>query len=129
MKRPQPKHEIIIENSFKKETGDNYIKTVTTYSPDAQRWIEQEAPTFGRLQEPIANKMLKALADMTVEMAKKRGEVSDAKYELDTLLKQAPGVTKSELCIEKCYDPDEVVKYLVEGYQQQTKGEQPNGDD
>ena len=116
MERPQPKHEIVIDDTFKAEVGDHFTKTITTYSPDAKRWIDEQAPTFGKLDEPIAYKLVRTLADVTARIAKENGEDSDAARVLDEAMKQAPGVSVVELRIDRCYDPDEVVAYLINGY-------------
>ena len=116
MERPQPKHEIVIDDTFKAEVGDHFTKTITTYSPDAKRWNDEQAPSFGKLDEPIAYKLMRSLAEVSARMSADKGEASDAPNELNELLRQPPGVSVVELRIEKCYDPDEVVAYLINGY-------------
>lgn len=115
MEKPVPKYEIVIKPMYK-ENSDAYNphrKAITTYSDEAWRWIQQEAPSFGRLTEPSDTRLMETLARVMTK-DKEDGEAVLLRA-LDDL-KLPPGVQRIELRIDECYDPDEVVKYLIEGY-------------
>lgn len=118
MEKPVPKHEIVIKNMYKESSDAHnpHCKVITTYSDDAWRWIQQEAPSFGKLVAPSDTKMMEALARMTARIAQEKGNEEINLPEFLDGLKQSPGVQRIELRIDECYDPAEVVKYLVEGY-------------
>lgn len=93
---PQPKHEIVISKLWK--DGDQ-SQVIETFSDDARRWIVEQAPQFGQLDIFLFDKLFAKIAKMPFD---------------DNLMT----AKMLQLDIAKCYDPADVVKYLVEGYQQ-----------
>lgn len=113
MDKPTPRREIVIENTWREDSSahDPFCKTITMYSEDARRWIEQEAPAFGELGELTAYKMMGVLATILERQG-------DDAVEMRALMTPVSGKSELELHIEKCYDPAEIVAYLMDGYKE-----------